>query len=122
MLGIHLMLYQILFILIAIVAILFVLKLFNDKRLSGQTFALWIILWIIICFFAFIPSTTNYLARFVGIGRGVDLLIILGIIGGYYLLFRLYLKIDKINQDITKLVSEIAIVNEKKQSKEDSDD
>lgn len=106
------MLYQILVVIIAVVAILIVFDRFNRKKTSLQTFILWIILWIIIAIFAILPESSNVLARFIGIGRGLDLLLISAIIGSYYLIFRVYLKLEKIDQDITDLVRKISMDKE----------
>lgn len=77
----------------------------------------------ILAIFAVIPQSSTLLARFLGIGRGLDLIFIFGIIGAYYLIFRLYLKIEKIDQDITELVRKIAIeINDDKFEKEIKDD
>lgn len=86
------------------------------------TFILWIVFWIIILIFAFIPKITDPIAFVFGIGRGLDLLFILGILGCFYLIFRLYVKIDKLDQNITELVRKLAIENEEKELNFDSKD
>jgi len=103
------MLYQVLVVFIAIVAVLLVFNRYNEKKTSFQTFILWLILWVLLAIFAIVPEPSNLLARFLGIGRGLDLMLIFGLIFVYYLVFRIYLKIEKINQDITELVRKIAI-------------
>ncbi|MDR0900590.1 MAG: DUF2304 family protein [Methanobrevibacter sp.] len=113
------MLYQIVVVIIAILAILLVFQRFHKKKTSLQTFILWIILWIFLAIFGIIPDSSTFLANFLGIGRGLDLILIFGIIGAYYLVFRLYLKIEKLDQDITKLIRLIAIDNEEKEEKEE---
>jgi len=66
----------------------------------------------LLAIFAIIPKSSDYIANIVGIGRGLDLIIIFGIIGSYYLIFRVYLKLEKIEQDITELVRKISIDKE----------
>ena len=107
------MIYQVLVVLIAILAVLLVFNRYNKKRTSLQTFIMWTTLWLLLAIFAIIPESSGFLADFLGIGRGLDLILIFGIIGAFYLIFRLYLKIEKIDQDITKLVRKIAIDKEK---------
>ncbi|MDR2545293.1 MAG: DUF2304 family protein [Methanobrevibacter sp.] len=104
--------YQILFIILAVLTIFFVLKIYNNGRISLKTTVLWVCLWIMLFVISLSPDSTTFLANRLGIGRGLDLLIIIGILGTYYLIFRLYLKIENINQNINKLVTEIAIHNE----------
>ncbi|GAA5819585.1 MAG: DUF2304 family protein [Methanobrevibacter sp. CfCl-M3] len=104
--------YQILFIILAILTIFFVLKFYNNGKISLKITVLWMCLWIMLFVISLSPDSTTFLANRLGIGRGLDLLIIIGILGTYYLIFRLYLKIENINQNINKLVTEIAIHNE----------
>ena len=106
------MLYQILVIIISIIAILLVFDRYHKKRTSLQTFVLWVVLWFLLAIFAIIPESSGFLADFIGLGRGLDLILIFGIIGAFYLIFRLYLKIEKLDQDITELVRKISMDKE----------
>lgn len=106
------MLYQILVVFIAILAVLLVFDRYHKRKTSLQTFILWLILWILLAIFAISPDSSTFLAKLLGIGRGLDLILIFGIILAYYLLFRLYLKIEKIDQNITELVRKLAIEKE----------
>ncbi|MBZ9571025.1 DUF2304 family protein [Methanobrevibacter sp. TMH8] len=106
------MLYQVLVIIIAIVAILLIFDRYHKKKTSIQTFILWVILWVILAIFTIVPESSNILAHLIGIGRGLDLVLIFAIIGSYYLIFRVYLKIEKIDQDITELVRKISMDKE----------
>jgi len=108
----NIMLYQILVVIIAILAILLAFDRFHRKKTSIQTFILWIVLWAILAIFALIPESSSILARIIGIGRGLDLVLIFGIIGSYYLIFRVYLKLEKIDQNITELVRKISMDKE----------
>lgn len=108
----NIMLYQILVVIISILAILLVFDRFNRKKTSLQTFILWTVLWVILALFAIIPESSTILANIIGIGRGLDLVLIFAIIGSYYLIFRVYLKIEKIDQDITELVRKISMDKE----------
>jgi hypothetical protein len=109
-----LILYQVLFLILSILLILIGIKFYKDKKLSTHTCLLWILLWILVIIFDLLPNTTSFLAHLFGLGRGLDILLILGIFGAFYLIFRLYLKIDALNQNINKLVTQIAISNENK--------
>ena len=115
------MLYQVLVILLAIVVILIAFRSFKSNKVSLTTFILWIILWLILIIFTILPQSTSILANIFGIQRGLDVIIIFGIIGAYYLLFRLFLKIEKIQRNLSDLVRFIAIENEKKDSLDDEE-
>ena len=59
------------------------------------------------------PNDTNYLANYTGIGRGLDFVLILGILLSFYLIFKMYNKIENIEEELTDLVRELAIQNKK---------
>ncbi|KZX14497.1 hypothetical protein MBCUT_20690 [Methanobrevibacter cuticularis] len=118
MLGIDIMLYQILVVIIAILAVLLLFGRYQNKKTSLQTFLLWAVLWIVLGIFTLVPESSSALANFLGIGRGLDLIIIFGLIGAFYLIFRVYLRIEKLDQDVSKLIRLIAIENEEKDENE----
>ncbi|MCD4760356.1 DUF2304 domain-containing protein [bacterium] len=98
-----------------IVAILF--KLFKQKqhnKISTWSFVIWFLLWLIILIVFWQPDTTSYLANWLGIGRGADLVIYLSIVVIFYLLFRIFVRLNKIETEITKAVRQDAIKNVKK--------
>ena len=105
-------LYQIIIIIIAIFSLLFVYNRVRYNKSTPATFGLWCILWFIIVIFAFMPRITDPLASIFGIGRGLDLLVILGVIFCLYLIFRLYIKLDNAEQQMNDLVRKLAIENE----------
>jgi len=115
------MLYQILVVFIAIVAVLLVYNRYHNRRTSLQTFILWVFLWIFLALFAIVPESSSFLANYLGIGRGLDLIAIFGLIFVYYLVFRIYLKIEKIEHDITELVRKIAF-DDKIEFEDDKED
>ncbi|MBU1131901.1 DUF2304 domain-containing protein [Patescibacteria group bacterium] len=100
----------IILILIAIVCFKAVRKLLK-KEISFLLFASWIGLWLIVALIAIFPSIVNRLADFVGIGRGVDLIIYLSIISLFYMLFKINLRQNKIEKNISELVRKIAMEN-----------
>ncbi|MGB9201637.1 DUF2304 domain-containing protein, partial [Methanobacterium sp.] len=65
------------------------------------------------------PNDTNYLASYTGIGRGLDFVLILGILLSFYLIFKMYNKIENIEEELTDLIREIAIQNKKIGSEDD---
>ena len=105
---------QILVILFVIFAWSRVFLRMRDKHISLGEFSLWSIIWIAILIVSIFPNLTSILSEFVGIGRGMDLAVYAGITILFYLMFRLYVKIDIQNKEITKLVREIAIKDAKK--------
>ena len=62
-------------------------------------------------YFVWVPSHATHLADFVGIGRGVDLIIYIWIVISLLLLLNLHLKLRAHMELITVLVRELAIAN-----------
>lgn len=65
-------------------------------------------------FFAFAPRLSDPLAGFFGFGRGLDLLLVFGYSLLVYAIYRLYVKIDELNSNMTELVRAMAIKDEVK--------
>ena len=70
---------------------------------------IWIVFWIAAAIIIAIPNTTGVLAKTLGVGRGVDVIIYLSVVLIFYLLFKIKVKMEKIEQEITKIVREQAL-------------
>lgn len=105
------MIYPIIASLIALIAILYLcyIKLFKK---SIMFYLFWILIWLFVVIFAFVPELSIDIANIFGISRGLDFLIIVAIIVLFYLVFRLYIKVDKLQEEMTDIVTEIALNNE----------
>lgn len=64
------------------------------------------------------PRITGAIAQLVGIGRGVDAVLYASITLLFYLVFRLYIYLEDIRQEITQLIQKLALKekNDKKTS------
>src|SRR3989344_8784781 len=94
-------------ILVTIFIALILFKLFQQKqhnRISLASFLIWFILWLFVLLVFWQPDATSYLANILGIGRGADLVVYLSILVIFYLLFKIFVRLNKIDSDITKLV------------------
>lgn len=105
---------QILVILFVIFAWSRVFLRLRDNHISIGEFSFWSIIWIAVLVVTLFPGLTSMLSEFVGIGRGMDLVVYGSVVVLFYLMFRLYVKIDTQNKEVTKLVREMAIQNVKK--------
>ena len=112
-------LYQYLGILLGVMALIFTLIRFRNGKLSLGMLGLWIGVWLIVILISIFPDVTSTLAIIIGIGRGMDVILIIGLIGCYYLIFRIYNMIENIEEEINLLVRQIAL--EKGLSSEDQD-
>ena len=82
---------------------------FKDRKISPVSFALWSILWIGAIVVILLPGTSFFFANMLGIQRGADFVVYVSIIALFYLMFRLYVKIDNVEKNVTKVVREAAI-------------
>jgi hypothetical protein len=104
-----LMVYQYIGIIIGIIGIIDTFIRFRESKMSPGMLIIWSVIWIILIVLSIFPTATGYFAGLTGIGRGLDVIIILGLIGCYYLIFRIYNMIENIEQEITQLTREMAL-------------
>lgn len=88
---------------------------FRLGQISPILFSFWAVIFTSAIFVVFLPNETTLLAQAVGIGRGVDLAVYASIVILFYLVFRIYVYIESVRHDITKLVRQIALENSPKQ-------
>ena len=72
--------------------------------LTVGPFALWALFWIAVIVVALRPETTAAVARVAGVGRGADLAIYLALMLVFFLLFRLFARIEELERQLTRLV------------------
>lgn len=113
------MIYQVVGVFIGLIGIIISLIRFKERKTSLGMLFLWMIIWLIIIIVSLLPESTSILANILNIGRGLDLALILGLIGCYYLIFKIYTMIESLENEMTKLVREMALQNEKKSKKEE---
>lgn len=81
-------------------------------RFGALTF--WLMVWVVALIAIFYPEQTTRLARILGIGRGVDVVVYASIAILFYLVFRLHVYIENIRTEISRLIREVAIKEVKK--------
>lgn len=106
------MIFQIFLAIFAILAIVKTYRQYKARKVSIYWFAVWSLLWVFVIVVAYTPQTTDIVARYVGVERGADLLVYTSIVVLFYALYRLFVKIERYEKEITELVRTIAI-NEK---------
>lgn len=94
---------------VMLLGIIRAIVLFRNRKLTFAWFAFWIIIWGGIGVMAFIPAVSYMLSQPLGIKRGIDLLIYLSIIVLFYLVFKLFMKVESQSRNITSLVRELAL-------------
>src|SRR3990167_8734470 len=84
---------------------------FQFKR--GALTIAWLLFWILFWFgtglVAVLPQTTDVIARFVGVGRVADVVIYVSLTALFYFIFRLYIKIEQVESEVTHLVRKLSL-------------
>jgi hypothetical protein len=112
-------LYQYIGLIIGIIGIIVTFLRFKDGKMSLSMLLVWGAIWVLLIIFSVYPDTTSLLASATGIGRGLDLILIIGLIGCYYFIFKIYNMMENIEEEITHLVREIALERGKSPEKND---
>jgi hypothetical protein len=95
---------QIVLICFAVFAISRVLIRYRRGNMRMVDLGLWLVFWAGVIVVAWLPDTTNLLARWLGVGRGVDTAMYLSILVVFYLLFRSFAKIEDLDRQLTRIV------------------
>ncbi|PIN86275.1 hypothetical protein COV19_05700 [Candidatus Woesearchaeota archaeon CG10_big_fil_rev_8_21_14_0_10_44_13] len=103
------MLFKIIVVLFVLFAWSRVFLRFRDRKVSRWEFAFWSLMWIGALVVLFMPAITRPIANLLQIGRGIDVVVYLSIILLFYLVFRIYVKLEEVEQEITKVVSEVSL-------------
>jgi hypothetical protein len=98
------MLIQIILVIIIAVIILRLVVKYRAKEMPGKQFAGWLILWLLAAVAVIWPQLTVDIANQVGVGRGSDLVVYLALIFLFYIISRLFLRIEKMEKNLTKVV------------------
>ena len=99
-----LLLFQLLFSLFVVFATISVYSKKRSGLLSASGAIFWILFWLLAVVFVWWPDSTVKLANFLGIGRGADLVLYVSLAVVFYILFRLGVRIEMINRDVTRVV------------------
>jgi hypothetical protein len=99
------------FLLLAFVlaALAKVIHSYKQRHMPMPDFLFWIVVWIGTASVITFPNVTSFLAHLLGIGRGADLIIYSSLLISFYLIFRLYLALSRLEQAITEVVRTIAL-------------
>ena len=103
------MLIQFIIILFSAFVIFRLLDKFKKKEVSTKEFYLWLFFWLSVISATIWFRKTDVIAKFFGVEKGADLAVYVSIIVLFYLVFKMVIKFDKMERDITKIVRKIAI-------------
>jgi hypothetical protein len=104
---------QLLLIIFFLFALLKVIGRFRSGDLTKTGLVWWSLFWVVAAVVVLLPNSTAYFAKLVGIGRGADLVVYISLAAIFFFIFRLMIKIESLNKDITKLTRKIALKDDK---------
>lgn len=81
---------------------------FKGNESSGKELLFWLSIWFTILTIVIFPSLSTNFAKLIGIGRGVDSAFFISILLLFYLIFRLYVKIESLDKHLTDLSIKIS--------------
>ncbi len=103
------MIIRILLFIISVVMIVKTSGKFRGRNVRYYENIFWLLVWAFLGVVAIVPEITSYLATWVGVGRGADLVIYASTIALFYMLFKIFVRLEKMERDMTKIVRKIAI-------------
>ena len=113
---------QIFICLFALFAITRTVRQFRQGTLTIAWFIVWVLFWGLVAGAGISPQSTDVFAKWVGVGRGADFVTYLSLIALFYLAFRLFIKIEDVEREITRLVRTLALGEKGREDREDQED
>ena len=106
------LIYQILCIPIVLILLIAILIRQKEGRSSYLSFIVSLLVVVAIGLIGIFPDMTTNIAGIFGIKRGLDFVIILGILGSYLILYKIYTMLDDLENELTDLVRKLALKDE----------
>lgn len=103
------LLIQVILALFLVFALSRVVLRFQGGQIKFYEFAFWSILFLTAVVVVVLPDRVSQVARVLGIGRGVDLVIYASIVTLFYLVFRVYVLLEDIRHEVTEVVRGFAL-------------
>lgn len=69
----------------------------------------WSVFWIAAAVVVLRPETSSVLARFLGVGRGADVIVYFALVVAFALVFKLFTRLETLERQITRLVRDLAL-------------
>lgn len=108
---------QILIILFVVFVLYRTFLRYKNKDITGRELGIWVVFWALVALATAYPKKTDVLANLVGVERGADLLVYLSVIVLFFVVFKIIVKLEKVDKDVTEVVRNVALSNEDKKIK-----
>lgn len=89
------------------------LFMFKEKKIRVGDFLFWLVLWAAVIITSITTKYADFISKLLGVSSGINVLVYMGIIVLFYLIFRLYVKIDIMQKSMTNLVRELSYTHAK---------
>lgn len=105
---------QLFTIVIVLVLLARIVSQLKRKQITLKEALLWGLIWFGVGVVVLYPKLTDQLAAYIGLqsAKGIDLVVYLAVGLVFYLVFRIFVRIERIEQDITKIVRQVALKKE----------
>ncbi len=100
---------QILFTIIAIAAIVRVVQRGSARHLSLPLTIIAAVVWLCVLVFTWMPALLDRVAVVLGVGRGVDTAMYFSVLLLLYLVFRIFVRLEHMEDQLTRLTREEAL-------------
>lgn len=87
---------------------------FHAGRIPKSEMMIWVIFWLLLAGAVWWPRGTDIIANKLGISRGYELIVAMSLAALFYLNFQLFSHIHHLEQQLTKLVRNLALADHKK--------
>jgi hypothetical protein len=95
---------------------------FRDKAINFKELMFWSLVWAFTIIVVFIPGKATVFAKLLGVGRGFDAMVFIAIIALFYAVYRLYVRSNEAEQEMTRLIREISLKINVSEPKKDSEE
>jgi len=82
---------------------------YRGRQIKLTEFIFWSLLFLTAVIGITWPEEMTHLANTLGIGRGADLVLYASVVTLFYLVFRIYVMMEDLRHDITKLVRKVSL-------------
>ncbi|MDP6527550.1 MAG: DUF2304 domain-containing protein [archaeon] len=96
----------------------YAVKLYRQGKFKDRDFVTWGIVALAIFFVSLYPTVLDSVLSWLKIGRGLDALLVLGLLGVYGFVFQVYIRNQETQRQITNLVRKVALELEQKGRKQ----
>ena len=103
------MLIQLLLLFFVLFALIKIFGRYQAGELAPAVFIFWLVFWLAVLLVVWQPDLSTQAANRLGVGRGSDLVTYFSLAAIFYLIFRLTVRFERIEKNITKIVRHLAL-------------